>query len=81
MLYDNDHTYDYVVEMLIKLFGFSEQRAYEHTVEVDSKGRSRLTTRPLEEAEGKRDQIQAYVADSRLPRSVGSMAPLVEQAS
>ena len=81
LLDDNDHTYDYVVEMLTKLLGFSEQKAYEHTVEVDSKGHTRLTTLPLEEAEGKRDQIHAYGADWRLPRSVGSMAALVEPAA
>ena len=81
LLDDNDHTYDYVVEMLTKLFGFSEQKAYEHTVEVDSKGHTRLTTLPLEEAVGKRDQIHAYGADWRLPRSVGSMAALVEPAA
>ena len=81
LLDDNDHTYDYVVEMLTKLFGFSEQRAYEHTVEVDSKGHTRLTALPLEEAEGKRDQIHAYGTDSRLLRSVGSMAALVEPAA
>ena len=81
LLDDNDHTYDYVVEMLTKLFRFSEQGAYEHTVEVDSKGHTRLTTLPLEEAEGKRDQIHAYGADWRLPRSVGSMAAVVEPAA
>ncbi len=81
LLDDNDHTYDYVVEMLTKVFGFSEQRAYEHTVEVDSTGHTRLTTLPLEEAEGKRDQIHAYGADWRLPRSVGSMAALVQPAA
>jgi ATP-dependent Clp protease adaptor protein ClpS len=81
LLDDNDHTYEYVIEMLMEIFGFSEQKAYEHTVEVDSKGHSRLTTCPLAEAEAKRDEVHAYGADWRLPRSAGSLAALIEPAA
>ena len=81
LLNDEDHTYDYVIEMLMELFGFDEDKAYEHTVEVDTKGHSRLTTLPLPEAERKRDQIHAYGADWRLPRSQGAMAALIEPAA
>ena len=81
LLDDNDHTYEYVIEMLMEIFSFSEQKAYEHTVEVDTKGHSRLTTCRLQGAEAKRDQIHAYGADWRLPRSVGSMASLIEPAA
>ena len=81
LLDDNDHTYEYVIEMLMEIFGFSEQAAYEHTVEVDTKGHSRLLTCPLEEAEARRDRIHSYGADWRLPRSVGSMASLIEPAA
>jgi ATP-dependent Clp protease adaptor protein ClpS len=80
LLNDDDHTYDYVVEMLVEIFGFEESKAYEHTVEVDTKGHSRLGAYPLPEAEKKRDQIHAYGADFRLPRSAGSMAALIEPA-
>jgi ATP-dependent Clp protease adaptor protein ClpS len=80
LLNDDDHTYDYVVEMLVEIFSFSESKAYEHTVEVDTKGHSRLGTYPLPEAEQKRDKIHAYGADWRLPRSAGSMAALIEPA-
>jgi ATP-dependent Clp protease adaptor protein ClpS len=80
LLNDDDHTYDYVVEMLVEIFAFSESKAYDHTVEVDTKGHSRLGTYPLPEAEKKRDQIHAHGADWRLPRSAGSMAALIEPA-
>jgi ATP-dependent Clp protease adaptor protein ClpS len=80
LLNDDDHTYDYVVEMLIEIFNFSEAKAYEHTVEVDTKGHSRLGTFPLLEAEKKRDKIHTFGADHRLPRSAGSMAALLEPA-
>lgn len=80
LLNDDDHTYDYVVEMLMEIFNFSEPKAYEHTVEVDTKGHSRLGTYPLQEAEQKRDKVHTYGADWRLPRSAGSMAALIEPA-
>jgi len=80
LLNDEDHTYDYVIEMLMKLFGFSESKAYRHTVEVDTVGHSRLITCELSKAEKKRDQIHSYGADWRLDRSMGSMAALIEPA-
>lgn len=80
LLDDDDHTYEYVIEMLMELFSFSEQKAYEHTVEVDTKGHTRLITCALSEAEKKRDQIHAYGADWRLERSRGAMAALIEPA-
>ena len=80
LLDDNDHTVPYVVEMLMKIFGFSEGKAYFHTVEVDTKGLTRLITCGLQEAEEKRDRIHAYGRDFRLPRCLGSMAALIEPA-
>ena len=81
LLNDEDHTYDYVVEMLTQLFGISESRALSHAVEVDTKGTTVLLTCKLEEAELKRDQIHAYGPDPRLERSIGSMAAIVEPAA
>ena len=81
LLNDEDHTYDYLIEMLIKIFGMTESKAYGHAVEVDTAGTTILLTCELEKAELKRDQIHAYGPDWRLPRSVGSMAAIVEPAS
>ena len=81
LLNDEDHTYDYVVEMLEKLFGMSEATALSHAVEVDTKGTTILITCELEKAELKRDQIHTYGADWRLPRSLGSMAAVIEPAA
>ena len=67
--------------MLMDVFGFSEEQAFEHTAEVDKKGHSRLATLPLAEAEEKRDLIHGYGADPRLPRSTGAMAAIVEPAA
>ena len=81
LLNDDDHTYDYVIEMLNKIFGFSESRALSHAVEVDTNGTTILITCELEKAEHKRDLIHSFGPDWRLPRSLGSMAALVEPAA
>ena len=81
LLNDEDHTYDYVIEMLVKLFGMTESKAYSHAVEVDTAGTTIVLTCELNKAELKRDQIHAYGPDPRLPRSVGSMAAIVEPAA
>ena len=80
LLDDDDHSYEYVVEMVMKVFGHPEARAFRHAVEVDTAGLTRLLTCGLQKAEGKRDQIHAYGADPRIPRCQGSMAALVEPA-
>lgn len=80
LLDDNDHTYDYVIEMLQKIFIFTLEQAYRHTEEVDRRGRTVLITCELPQAEFARDQIQSYGPDQRLPRSKGSMSAVVEPA-
>ena len=80
LLNDEDHTYDYVIEMLVKIFGMTESKAYSHAVEVDTAGTTILLTCELEKAELKRDQIHAYGPDWRIPRCQGSMSALIEPA-
>jgi len=81
LLDDNDHTYDYVIEMLQKLFGHSKERAFQMAKEVDTTGRVIVDTTTLERAELKRDQIHAYGPDWRLERSKGSMSAKIEPAA
>ncbi|HWB83964.1 MAG TPA: ATP-dependent Clp protease adaptor ClpS [Bryobacteraceae bacterium] len=81
LLDDNDHTYDYVIEMLQKIFVFSLDQAYRHAEEVDRCGRTVLITCELTAAEFARDQIQSYGPDWRLARSKGSMSAVVEPVS
>jgi len=80
LLDDNDHTYDYVIEMLQHIFIFTLDQAYRHAEEVDRCGRTVLITCQLSEAEFGRDQIHAYGRDWRLERSQGSMSAVVEPA-
>lgn len=78
LLNDDDHTYEYVIEMLGKLFGHDQSAAYLMAREVDSAGRVIVDTTTLERAELKRDQIHAYGTDWRLPRCKGSMSAVIE---
>ena len=80
LLDDNDHTYDYVIEMLQHIFIFTLEQAYRHAEEVDRAGRTVLITCELAQAEFGRDQIQSYGRDWRLERSKGSMSAVIEPA-
>jgi ATP-dependent Clp protease adaptor protein ClpS len=81
ILNDDEHTFDYVIEMLQAIFNMSYPIALAHTMEADSTGSSIVLTTHLEEAEQKRDQVHAYGPDWRMPNSLGSVAALVEPAT
>lgn len=80
LLDDDEHTYDYVIEMLMKIFCHSPEAAFRHAVEVDTDGRTVVLTCEREQAEFGRDQIHAYGADPRMPVSKGSMSAVIEPA-
>ena len=81
ILHDDDtHTYQYVIVMLMQLFGKSPERAFEHAKEVDSQGVTIVETTTLERAELKRDQIRAFGRDPLLETSTGSMSATIEPA-
>jgi ATP-dependent Clp protease adaptor protein ClpS len=80
LLDDDDHTYEYVIEMLQELFGHPVEKGFLLAREVDTTGRVIVCTTSLERAELKRDQIHAYGADKRLKRCKGSMSSVLEPA-
>jgi ATP-dependent Clp protease adaptor protein ClpS len=80
LLDDDDHTVDYVVEMLAKLFGYPSELGGGMVKTLDSSGRVVVMTTHKELAELKRDQIMGYGADWRLERSSGAMKAVVEPA-
>lgn len=80
LLDDDDHTYEYVILMLQKLFGHPVERGFQLAQEVDSQGRVIVLTTTMEHAELKRDQIHAYGRDQLLARSQGSMSAVIEPA-
>ena len=80
LLDDDDHTYEYVIGMLRKLFGCAPEQAYELASEVDRTGRVIVDTTTLERAELKRAQITSFGRDWRIDRCAGSMTSIIEPA-
>ena len=81
LLDDNDHSFEYVIVMLKTLFGHPPEKGYKMAMEVHTTGRVIVATTNLEEAELKRDQIQAFGPDPLILRCKGSMSATVEPAS
>ncbi len=78
---DDYHTYDYVILMLMKLFGYSSEKSYKMAETVDTQEKVIVFTGAYERAEFKRDQIQAYGADPLLSESIGSMFATLEKVN
>lgn len=80
LLDDNDHTYDYVIEMLTGIFGHSNEKAFELACKVDAHGWVVVDTTHLDRAELKKDQIHGFGFDWRIPHCKGSMSAIIEPA-
>jgi ATP-dependent Clp protease adaptor protein ClpS len=80
LLNDDDHTYEYVITMLMTLFQHSFPKALELAKEVDAQGRVIVDTTSRERAELKQDQIHAFGKDRLLRTSKGSMSATIEPA-
>ncbi len=78
LLDDDDHSYEYVIEMLGRLFGYGVEKSFALARIVDTDGRVTLMTAEREVCELKQQQVHAYGADPRIPRSKGSMTAIVE---
>ncbi len=78
LLDDDEHSYDYVMEMMRGLFGHPEEKAFQIAKRVDTEGRAVCLTTHKEHAELKRDQIHAYGKDRH--DSAGSMSAIIEPA-
>ena len=75
---DDDHSYDYVIRMLQKLFGHPIEKGFELAKEVDTQGKAIVLTTTREHAELKRDQIHAYGKDDGIAGCKGSMSATIE---
>lgn len=75
---DDDHSYEYVIEMMQELFAFPAEKAFGVAKEVDTSGRCVCLTTTMEHAELKRDQIHAFGRDQLIARCTGSMSASIE---
>ncbi|MCC7084181.1 MAG: ATP-dependent Clp protease adaptor ClpS [Pirellulales bacterium] len=77
---DDDHTFEYVVHMMQKLFGHTAEQGAKIANEVDQQGRTIVLTTTREHAELKRDQIHAFGKDN-IKNCKGSMKATIEPAA
>jgi ATP-dependent Clp protease adaptor protein ClpS len=75
---DNDHSYEYVIQMMQKLFGHPVEKGVQIAKEVDTQGKAVVLTTTREHAELKRDQIHAYGKDDLIAGCKGSMSATIE---
>jgi len=80
LLDDDDHTYDYVIGMMGRVFGHSLERSYKIACTVDGQGRAVCFTTHKELAELKCEQVNSFGADPLMARSAGSMSAIIEPA-
>ena len=63
VLNDNDHTFEYVIEALGKIFGYGREKSFLLAAEIHTGGRAVVWTGTMELAELKRDQIRGFGPD------------------
>jgi len=81
LLFDDDeHSYAYVVEMMMVLFGMSAEEGFNVAYEVDHIGQAVVMTVPYEEAVQSHGKIINYGPDYRMANSRGSMGCTIERA-
>lgn len=80
ILNDEEHTFEYVIELLRKLFAHSKAAAEGLTWRIHNEGRAVVYTTHKEKAELKRDQVLAYGPDPRMAISKGPLGCYIEPA-
>ncbi len=75
---DDDHSYEYVIMMMRKLFGHTIEAGFKIAEQVDSGGKAVCLTTTREHAELKRDQIHSFGRDHLIDRCSGSMSATIE---
>lgn len=78
---DEEHTFEYVIELLVKLFRHSLRTAEELTWKIHNTGRAIVFTTHKEHAELKRDQVLSYGPDPRMSISKGPLDCYIEPAA
>ena len=80
ILNDEEHTFEYVIELLVKIFGHPLTLAETLTWRVHNTGRAIVMTTHKELAELKCDQVLSYGPDPRMSISKGPIGCYIEPA-
>ncbi|HWC88440.1 MAG TPA: ATP-dependent Clp protease adaptor ClpS [Pirellulales bacterium] len=79
VLNDELHTFDYVIETFMKVFGYQKERCFQLARHIHLNGRGIVWTGPKEVAELKRDQILGAGPDFYAQKKVeGPLGVLIE---
>ena len=78
LLNDDDHTFDYVIEMLGSLFGYNPVKGRFMADQLNPHGRVIVLTTTKEHAEFKCDQIHGFGRDKRIEKCAGAMSAVIE---
>jgi ATP-dependent Clp protease adaptor protein ClpS len=81
ILNDEEHTFEYVIELLAKVFGHSLDAAKALTWRVHNEGRAVVYTTHKEKAELKRDQALAFGSDPWSDVPTGPIGCYIEPAA
>ncbi len=80
ILNDEEHSFEYVIELLCKIFRHPVNTAQDMTWKIHSTGRAIVFTTHKELAELKRDMVLAYGPDPRMSISKGPLDCYIEPA-
>lgn len=67
---DNDHSFQYVIETLMKVFRYDEEKSYSLTLQVHKEGKGIVWSGSREVAELKCDQIRSAGPDFHAEKKV-----------
>jgi len=77
---DDDHSFEYVIMMMGRLFGHTFTKGFKIAEQVHQSGRAIVLTTSKEHAELKRDQIHGFGADPMIASCQGAMRAVIEPA-
>ena len=80
LLDDDEHTYQYVIDLLGHVFGYGREKSFAIACVVDSQGRAIVETAGEDSVLAHQRQIHAFGADPRMPACQGSMSAIIEKA-
>ena len=77
---DDHHTFDFVIEVLRKVFGYDERKAASFALHAHQAGRAVVWTGSKEVAELKVEQIRSFHQIREDGRQIGPLGVLIEPA-
>ena len=81
LMNDDDHSVEYVIAMMQKIFGYPVEKGLKIAEKVHFEGRCIVWTGSMEVAELKQELIHAFGPDKIVAKCKGSMTAVLEPAA